>query len=139
MSCVDVPVFTIRLDLAFGFVCLGLSLWIFVWPYLVLSCLLSVLSCLVDGRNTKLCLGTQSCGIRVSPSTHHVSHGNRGPWNHLLARGGSVELVPVVVHFPKLIWLLAFAVTFAPLRENKVSWRFVFNDICWLPGTALAL
>ena len=37
MSCVYVPVFTIRLDLAFGFVCLGVSLWNFVWPYLVLS------------------------------------------------------------------------------------------------------
>ena len=47
MSCVYISVFTIRLDLAFGFVCLGLSLWMFVWPYLVLSCLLSVLSCLV--------------------------------------------------------------------------------------------
>ena len=52
MSCVYVPVVIIRLDLAFGFVRLGLSLWIFVWPYLVLSCLLSVLSCLVDVRKT---------------------------------------------------------------------------------------
>ena len=53
MSCVYVPVFTIRLDLALcifciGFVCLGLSLWIFVWPYLLLSYFLSVLSLLVD-------------------------------------------------------------------------------------------
>ena len=85
----------------------------------VLSSIISVLSRLVDVRNTKLCLGTQSCGIRVSPRTHHVSHGNRGPWNHLLARGGFVELVPVVVHFPKLMWLLAFSVTLAPVRVKK--------------------
>ena len=51
-----------------------------------LSCLLSVLSCLVVLRNTKLGLGTQSCGIRVRRRTHHVSHGSRGPWKHLLAR-----------------------------------------------------
>ena len=107
MSCVYVPVFTIQLDLALcifciGFVCLGLSLWIFVWPYLVLSYRFSVLSCLVDVRNTKLCLGSQSCGIRVRRRTHHVSHGCRGPWKHLLARSGFVELVPVVVNLSKI-------------------------------------
>ena len=101
MSCVYVPVFTIRLDLAFGFVCVGLSLWIFVWTYIVLSCLLSVLSCLVDVRNTMLCLGIQSCGIRARPRTHHVSHGSRCPWKHLLARRGYVELVPLVCIFLK--------------------------------------
>ena len=75
--------------------------FVLVYRYGLLSYLLSVLSCLVDVRNTKLCLGTQSCGIRVSPRTHHVSHGSRGPWKHLLARSGFVELVPVVVNlFP---------------------------------------
>ena len=103
MSCVYVSDFTIRLDLALcifciSFVCLDLSSWKFVWPYLVLSYLLSVLSCLVDVRNTKLCLGTQSCGIRVRRRTHHVSHGSRGPWKYLLARSGFVELVPVVAN-----------------------------------------
>ena len=71
---------------------------LFVLPYLVSSCLLSVLSRLVDSRNTKLWLGTQSCGIRVRRRTHHVSHGSRSPWKHLLARSGFVELVPVVVN-----------------------------------------
>ena len=93
----------------FGFVCLDLPFLIF------LSCLLSVLSCLVVLRNTKLRLGTWSCGIRVRPRTHHVPHGSCGPWKHLLARSGFAELVPVVVHFPQLMWLFAFSVTFAPL------------------------
>ena len=52
--------------------------------------------CLV--RNTKLCLGTQSCAIRVRRRTHHVFHRSRGPWKHLLARSGFVELVPVVAN-----------------------------------------
>ena len=30
-------------------------------------------------------------------------------WPSLLARSGFVELVPVVVHFPQLTWLLAFS------------------------------
>lgn len=98
MSCVYVPVFTIRLDLALcifsiDFVFLDLSLWIFVLSYL-----LSLLCCLVNVRNTKLCLDTQSCCIRVRRRTHHVSHGSRGPWKYLLARSGFVELVPVVVN-----------------------------------------
>ena len=133
MSCVYVPVFTIRLDLALcifciGFVCLGLSLWTFVLSYL-----LSVLSCLVDVRNTKLCLGTQSCGIRVRRRTHHVSHGSRGPWKYLLARSGFVELVPVVVN------LFQNECSSLRAREKMVSWRFVFNDVCWLPVTVTAL
>ena len=133
MSCVYVPVFTIRLDLALcifciGFVCLGLSLWTFVLSYL-----LSVLSCLVDVRNTKLCLGTQSCGIRVRRRTHHVSHGSRGPWKYLLARSGFVELVPVVVN------LFQNECSSLRAREKMISWRFVFNNVCWLPVTAAAL
>ena len=133
MSCVYVPGFTIRLDLALyifciGFVCLGLSLWIFVLYYL-----LSLLSCLVDVRNTKLCLGTQSCGIRVRRRTHHVSHGSRGPWKYLLARSGFVELVPVVVN------LFQNECSSLRAREKMVSWRFVFNDVCWLPVTVAAL
>ena len=133
MSCVYVPVFTIRLDLALcifciGFVCLGLSLWIFVLSYL-----LSVLSCLVDVRNTKLCLGTQFCGIRVRRRTHHVSHGSRGPWKYLLARSGFVELVPVVVN------LFQNECSSLHAREKVVSWRFIFNDVCWLPVTVAAL
>ena len=145
MSCVYVLVFTIRLYIL-RCVYFALVSFVLVYrygilfgPYGVLSYLLSVLSCLVDVRNTKQCLGTQSCSIRVRPSTQHVSHGNRGPWKHLLARSGFVELVPVVVHFPKLMWLLAFAVPFAPLRKKKVSSRFVFNDVCWLPVTVVAL
>ena len=38
-----------------------------------------------------------------SPRTRHVPHGSFGPWKHLLARSGFVELVPVVVHFPQLM------------------------------------
>ena len=133
MNCVYVVVFTIRLDLALcmfcvGFVCLVLSLWTSVLSYL-----LSVLSCLVDVRNTKLCLGTQSCGIRVRRMTHHVSHGSRGPWQHLLARSGFVELVPVVVN------LFQNECSSLRAREKMVSWRFVFNDVCWLPVTVAAL
>ena len=36
------------------------------------------------------------------------------PAQHLV-----VELVPVVVHFPKLMWLLAFSVTLAPVRVKR--------------------
>ena len=138
MSCAYVPVFTIRLDLALciiciGFVCLGRSLWNCVWPYRVLSCLLSVLSCLVDVRNTKLCLGTQSCGIRVRRRTHHVSHGSRVPWKHQLLRSGFVELVPVVVN------LFQNKCSSLCSREKVVCWRFVFNDVCCLRVTVLAL
>ena len=65
MNCVYVPVFTIRLDLALcifciDFVFLGLSLCFFVLSYL-----LSLLSCLVNVRNTKLCLGTPSLVVYV--------------------------------------------------------------------------
>ena len=60
-------------------------------------------------RTAKLCWATLSCGIRVRPRTRHVPHGSCGPWKHLLARSGFVELVPVVVHFPQLTWLLAFS------------------------------
>ena len=128
MSCVYVPAFIIRLDLALcmfciGFVCLGLSLWI-----CVLSYLLSVLSCLVDVRNTKLCLGTQSCGIRVRRRTHHVSHGSRGPWKYLLARSGFV-----------VVNLFQNERSSLRAREKMASWKFVFNDVCWLPVTVAAL
>ena len=106
----------VRLWIAFTFLFLLsdsiLRLVSFILVYRYGICL--ALSCLVEVRNANLCLGTQSCGIRVRPGTHHVSHGSRGLGKHLLARSGFVELVPVVVHFPKLIWFLTFAVTCAP-------------------------
>ncbi len=82
-------------------------------------------------RTAMLCWATQSCGNRVRPRTHHVPHESCGPWKHLLARNGFLELVPVVVHFPQLVWLLAFSVTFAPLRAKmkcslKVSFSAMF-------------
>ena len=51
-------------------------------------------------KTTELWLGAQPCGIRVRPSPHVVPHDSRGPWKHLLARSGFVELVPVVMCFP---------------------------------------
>ena len=62
------------------------------------SCIFSVLSC----RSPSF--GTQSCGIRVRPGAHHVPHGNCGPWKHLLARRGYVELVPVVCILNRTVW-----------------------------------
>ena len=55
MSCVYVPVSTIRLDLAFGFVCLVFIVMDFCLALsrLVLPFFCFVLSCLVDVRSTK--------------------------------------------------------------------------------------
>ena len=44
------------------------------------------------------------------------------PWEPLEASADpkvDLDLVPVVVHFPKLIWFLAFSVTLAPVRVKR--------------------
>ena len=90
-------------------------------------------------RTAKLCWATQFCGIRVRPRTRHVPHGSCGPWKHLLARSGFLELVlPVVVHFLQLMWLLAFSVTFASLAcRTESSNAFGGPPVSCLPTSLL--
>ena len=107
-SCVVLILFWFRLS------------WSTVLDFLVLPSFCFVLSCRTPKHEARLAYPVlwYSC----SPRTHHVPHGSCGPWKHLLARSGFVELVPVVVHFPQLMWLLAFSVTFASLACKKTKW-----------------